>query len=93
VLTAHDGESALREFEAHQDQIELLFLDVIMPGGNGKEVFQEVRRTHTTPVLFTSGYSASSLSEEFLNEHDVEILPKPFSPEALLRRVRDHLDR
>lgn len=93
VLTATDGDNALEMFEAHKGEIDLLLLDAIMPGANGKEVFEKIRCSHQTPVLFTSGYSASSLPANFLSQHGLEVLTKPYLPDLLLRRVRDHLDR
>ncbi len=56
VLTATDGEEALRVFEEHADKIDLVLLDVIMPKLGGKAVFERVREKRPrVRVLFSSG--------------------------------------
>lgn len=92
VILAKDGEEALNAFFANPDRIDLLLLDVVMPRRNGREVFEEVHARAPRPVLFTSGYSADELPAEFLTEHGLFVLPKPYSPDRLLEQVRMTLD-
>ena len=92
VILAKDGEEALEAFFANPDRIDLVLLDVVMPRRNGREVFEEIHRRAPRPVLFTSGYSADALPAEFLAEHGLFVLPKPYSPDRLLEQVRMALD-
>lgn len=92
VILAKDGEEALEAFFANPDRIDLLLLDVVMPKRNGREVFEEVQARAPRPVLFTSGYSADELPTEFLSQHGLFVLPKPYSPDRLLEQVRTTLD-
>lgn len=92
VILAKDGEEALDAFFANPDRVDLLLLDVVMPRRNGREVFEEVQARAPRPVLFTSGYSADELPAEFLSQHGLFVLPKPYSPDRLLEQVRMTLD-
>ena len=69
----------------------LLLADVVLPGGDGVEVSQTIARTVPgIPVLFISGFP-----DEVLARHGLEfgaVLPKPFTPEALGRKVRQVID-
>lgn len=92
VLTACDGDEALKVFATHQTRIDLVLLDAVMPKRSGKEVYLEISRNSSTPVIFTSGYSAASLPAAFLAGDGIDVLPKPYSPDLLLRKVRAVLD-
>ncbi|MCP4809462.1 MAG: response regulator, partial [Proteobacteria bacterium] len=64
----------------------LLISDIVMPGLNGAQLVEAVRvRWPELPVLFMSGYSSDVLGETTLG--DVELLEKPFSPEALAAAI------
>ena len=90
VVAARSGAEALARIG--RDQPDLVLLDVVMPRRNGREVFEEIHRRAPRPVLFTSGYSADALPAEFLAEHGLFVLPKPYSPDRLLEQVRMALD-
>ena len=96
VITAIDGEDAVDKFQAHQDSIKLLLLDLIMPYRNGKEVYDEIRKIcPETRSLFMSSYTAGileSILEKMAFEEGTEIIKKPFSPVDLKRKVREKLD-
>jgi PAS domain S-box-containing protein len=94
VLTAADGEEAIRLFDEHAEKIGLALLDVVMPRGGGRAVFEHIREKGAqTPVLFVSGYSASGVHSNFIIEDDLEIIPKPYQREQLLRTVRQLIDK
>ncbi len=92
VLTARDGDEALAVFSANQERIDLVLLDAVMPKRSGREVYEQIASSRPKPVLFTSGYSAASLPSEFLVKDKLEVLPKPYPPDLLLRKVRTVLD-
>jgi CheY-like chemotaxis protein len=94
VLTAADGEAALRIFEAHAGEIAIAIVDAIMPRLGGREVYQALRRRRPTlPFLLVSGYSMNVIDERFVREEGLAFVQKPFSPADLARRVRELLDR
>ena len=94
VIEAVDGEEALKKFLDNQDTIRLLIVDVIMPRKNGRAVYEEVKRIRPdVKVLFTSGYPADLIQKEGVLEKGLNFLSKPSSPQALLRMVREVLDR
>jgi two-component system, cell cycle sensor histidine kinase and response regulator CckA len=94
VIEAADGEEALQKFREHRDRISLFILDVIMPKKNGREVFEEARRSNpNVKAIFTSGYPADLIQKEGVLEKGQHFLSKPSSPQALLRKVREVLDQ
>jgi CheY-like chemotaxis protein len=91
VLEAADGESALEVARAHAGAIDLLLTDVVMPGGGGRKLAEAMERLRpATRVLYMSGYPGDAIAEHGLAP-EVDLLPKPFSPDTLLRRVASAL--
>jgi len=94
VLDAPDGAAAERVFEECLASIDLVVTDVVMPDTSGPELIDRlVRRRPGIPVLYVSGYTAGVISRQGLPEGAVALLEKPFTPEALGRKVRELLDR
>jgi PAS domain S-box-containing protein len=94
VLPARDGNEAVSLFEAHRESIHLAILDVVMPGLNGWEVYQRITTVEPAlRVLFTSGYAASALPEDFLSHQPLRFLPKPYNIDHMLATVREILDQ
>jgi CheY-like chemotaxis protein len=90
TIEAADGEQALREFEKHKDEIDLVILDVVMPKKNGKEVFEEIRRIQPgIRVLFVSGYTGDVIIDKGIRDEKVNFLAKPLSASTLLKKVRE----
>jgi two-component system cell cycle sensor histidine kinase/response regulator CckA len=88
VVEARDGVEALQRFRDEAGLIDLLVLDVLMPGLNGAEVYREACRIQPRlPVLFCSGYSSDVLSSDYMVNLRTELLQKPFSRDQLLRKV------
>jgi two-component system cell cycle sensor histidine kinase/response regulator CckA len=94
VLTAANGEEALRVFAANRDRIEMVLLDVVMPRVGGREVYEILRaQKPALKFLFMSGYSVGALHERFILDAGLEFVHKPFDPLTLARRVREVLDK
>lgn len=94
VIEAADGEEAVRRFMENADGIQLLILDVIMPKKNGKEVSESVMKLRPDArILFASGYPAEMIYQRDILEEGSAFFLKPFSPNELLRKVRQALDR
>ncbi|NLF56007.1 MAG: response regulator [Candidatus Hydrogenedens sp.] len=93
VLQAANGREALDLFSRHSGRIDLCLLDVVMPKLGGKGVYDFLRRGHPRlRFLFTSGYSANTVQTECAAKEGVDLIQKPYGPNALLRRVRGVLD-
>ena len=94
VITAADGEEALEKFDEHENEIDLLVLDVIMPKMNGKQVFDIIgKRKPEMNALFLSGYSADVLDKAGIAQQKGILIFKPVNPGELLKRVRETLDK
>jgi CheY-like chemotaxis protein len=94
VLAAGDGVEALAMVEAHPGPIDLVVTDVIMPRMNGPDLAVRLRaRDPGVRVLYVSGYTADQLRSQPDLGADATLLPKPFTSDGLLRKVREILDR
>ena len=92
VLTANDGNHALAISMAHGRPIDLLITDVVMPGVGARELVDRFRRHHPRAgVIYMSGYTNDNVVRRGILEHSVAFLQKPFSPAALLSKVREVL--
>ena len=91
VLVAEDGVRALELAESRPQAIDLLLSDIVMPRLNGHELARHlVARRPRVKVMHMSGYPGIRGSD---GSPDAPFLQKPFSPEELLRAVRNALDR
>jgi signal transduction histidine kinase/CheY-like chemotaxis protein len=92
VLSAHCGEEALRQVRELKAPVALLVTDVVMPQMTGPEVARALTAEQPqAKVLFVSGYSEDEMVEEIVGSPEVQVLEKPFTPEALLRKVQEVL--
>jgi two-component system cell cycle sensor histidine kinase/response regulator CckA len=93
VLLAHDGKGALEVYRSHQGPIHLALSDVIMPGPSGPEVLRDITdRSSATRTLLMSGYTEHALLRDGGPAAGTSFIAKPFTPEALARKVRQLLD-
>ncbi|KMO32121.1 histidine kinase [Methylobacterium aquaticum] len=93
TLLATDGRQALELLDGG-DRVDLLFSDLIMPGGmNGVMLAREARRRQPRlKVLLTTGYAEASLERTDAGGTEFEIINKPYRRMELARRVRAVLD-
>lgn len=89
VLKALDSDQALRVSDAHSGPIHLLITDQVMPPFmSGTELAACMRLMRPDiKVLYISGYAATDGLADELEDSSAHFLAKPFSPEALLRKV------
>jgi two-component system, cell cycle sensor histidine kinase and response regulator CckA len=93
VLDAEDPASALRLAAAHDGALHLLLTDVVMPGGTGRRLAESLLRARPAArVLYMSGYTDHTVFRHGLLEEGTPFLQKPFTPDALLAKVREALD-
>ena len=91
VLTAANAAEALAV--AAENVIDLLVVDVVMPGLSGPQLVEELAaRGSDVPAVFVSGYGADEISSRGLVTGKTALIEKPFQAELFLRRVREVLD-
>jgi len=94
VLEAEDGGAALEVAARHGDSIQLVLTDLVMPRMSGRELAAMLALSHgVTKVLYISGYTDNVALQHGDLEPGAAFLQKPFTPDALARKVREVLDR
>jgi PAS domain S-box-containing protein len=92
VLEAADGAEAMALCELNKPAINLIFTDVIMPTMSGPEMTRRLAKTYPgVPVLYTSGYTRSVVTENGAQPGDFEFLQKPYTSQELLHRLNQIL--
>lgn len=86
VRTVHDGSGALRSFAAEPP--EFVLLDINMPAPNGLEVCREIRSRSTVPIMMLTVRDQEDDLLSALESGADDYVRKPFSPRALLARIR-----
>ena len=93
VLTAADGAKAQQVAAQTPGPIHLLLTDVVMPGINGRVLAERLAPLHPAmKVLYMSGYTDSFIAGHGVLEEGIHLLHKPFTEEALMRKIRELLD-
>jgi PAS domain S-box-containing protein len=93
VLEAPDGAAAIQIAASHTGPIHLLLTDVIMPGMNGRELAYRASALRPgVKVLYMSGYTENVIGHDGTLDAGITLLQKPFTLQALNRKVREVLD-
>jgi len=93
VLEAHDADSALRLLERNDVRLDLLLTDVVLPGLNGGQLAEEIRRRQPdVRVLFMSGYAPDSIVQHGHIGPGTEVIQKPVTQQMLAERIREVLE-
>ena len=93
IIEAVDGKDAVIRFKENKDKINIIILDVIMPKKNGKMAYDEIKELFPEiKAIFTSGHTTELIDKKGVLEEGINFIPKPVSPNELLRKVREVLD-
>ena len=93
VLDARNAGDAILICEHHEGPIHLLLSDVVMPRMSGLELAKRLAPPRSDmKVLYMSGYTDNAITHHGVIEPETAFLPKPFTPHALARKVREVLD-
>jgi PAS domain S-box-containing protein len=94
VITASNGEEAVRIVREHTGPIDLLITDVVMPGMSGRQVAEAVKALRPgIGVLYVSGYTDDAVVRHGVLHAETAFLQKPFTMVALATKVRQVLDQ
>ncbi|HJU04177.1 MAG TPA: MASE1 domain-containing protein [Nitrospiraceae bacterium] len=93
TLQARHGIEALLLGHQRKEPLHLVITDVVMPQMNGREVAEQLRLVHPEmKVLYMSGYTDDAVVRHGILQAETPFLQKPFTSQALVRKVRDVLD-
>jgi PAS domain S-box-containing protein len=93
VLEANGAHEALQVGKRHKERIHLLLTDVVMPQMSGRELAEHLAPLHPeTKVLYMSGYADNAVVHHGLLDPSAFFLQKPFTADALARKLREVLD-
>jgi len=94
VISAKDGEEALRIFEQQAEAIDLAFLDVVLPKLNGTDAYiRMAARKPGLPVVFTTGYASEVSLVPLATREKATVLQKPYGSQYLAQKLREKLDK
>lgn len=93
VITARNGDQALATLNGDAERIQLLITDLVMPGMNGRELWQQLSaRCPRLRCIYMSGYTADVIGQQGVLDEKICFIEKPFSMSTLARRIREVLD-
>ncbi len=94
VLEAGSGSEALAVAEKADYQFDVMLTDVVMPKMNGPELAEEMGKiVPDLRVLYMSGYMDKVIVDRGVLDRDFIFIDKPFSGEAMLRKLREAIER
>ncbi len=93
VYLATSGNEGISMFNEYRDSIDLVMLDMIMPGKGGKQVFKELRSIKPdVKVLISSGYGEDEYFQELFKSGTVGFLQKPFQHMELIHKIEEAME-
>jgi DNA-binding response OmpR family regulator len=93
VLQARNAAEAVKTFRAQPEEVQLILADVVLPDRNGCDMALELTPGTGTRVIFISGYPVNRITRNGLQQSGWFYLPKPFSADGLLRKVKEVLSK
>jgi PAS domain S-box-containing protein len=94
VISASNGEDAIRIFEEHNGKFDLLLTDVIMPSMGGRELAEKLLNEHNNlKVLYFSGYTDDSAVQNRIISESMEFIQKPYTQLELAKKIRSVIER
>ena len=92
VITAESGESGIQIYQDHQSDIELVILDLSMPGLSGAETLQKLQVINPNiKVILSSGYSDTDISDFITEQNNIGFLAKPYKIDSLLSKISEFM--
>src|SRR6056297_976566 len=93
VITAENGDMALKKVKKIDGKIDMLISDVIMPGINGNKLYSEIKKLYPNiKVIFMSGYPDDIINQYGLQDEEINFIHKPFGVKKLGKIIRKIFD-
>lgn len=93
VITAQSGEEALKIYQVDSKRIDLVVLDLSMPGIGGRKCLERIRIIdHKAKVIIASGYSSSNKAEDCIAMGAAAFIGKPYRLRHLINKAREIID-
>jgi len=94
VMSAENGKQGLEAIQTDPEKIDLILLDLMMPGMSGMEVLEQVRNIDPSLIVIViTGYATVESAVEAMKKGAYDFIPKPFTPDQLRIVVRRALER
>lgn len=94
VLSAPDGKEGIRIYQEEKKNIDLVMLDLVMPGMSSNEIYDELKKINpNVKVLLASGYSVDGLPNQLMQKGCNGFIQKPFEISNLLKKIREILEK
>lgn len=88
IKSAYSGTEALL---LHNDKIDLILLDLMLPGKSGEEIMKELKKIKNVPIIVTSAITDMDKKLDLFSLGANDYVTKPFNNEELLARIKVHL--
>ncbi|NLA75762.1 MAG: response regulator, partial [Deltaproteobacteria bacterium] len=93
VDTAGNGKEAVKFYQENRDDIDVIILDMIMPGMNGSEAFEKLKEIKSdVKVLLSSGYSINGQAASIIEKGCKGFIQKPFDLKQLSQKIKEVLE-
>jgi len=93
TIEAWNGKVAIEQFEKHQDDIRLIFMDILMPGLTGIQASRRIRKISSEiPIIFLTAYDRTQPLEAEVYEDHAELINKPFRISVLSQAIQKALN-
>jgi two-component system cell cycle sensor histidine kinase/response regulator CckA len=93
VYGVKNGEEAVALYREKKDEVDLIVLDMIMPGLSGAETFDRIRELNpAAKIILSSGYSLNSQAQQIMNKGCQGFIKKPFNVAGIAGKVREVLE-
>ena len=93
TFRARNGEEAIRLFKENQDKIDMVLLDVILPGIGGKEVYRHIHQMASNiPFVINTGTSVQNEDIVYFEQQGLQVIRKPYSMDVLEKSIKRALD-
>jgi len=93
VLQAEDGQTGIDMYQQHGAKIELILLDLSMPGMSGEEAFHLLRQINPDiRILLSSGFNETEVTARLAGQNITGFIQKPYTLDTLIDKVQQYLD-
>ncbi len=94
VITAENGREGIQKYLEDPDRISLVILDMVMPGLNGVETFEYIKKINPrSKVLITTGYNKTGEVDQLLKDESSSFLKKPYGIKQMGEKINTLLEQ